>query len=120
MITLLARDRQAMDAWHWLGFGLTTVDAIRDLTPVQETSADIAIRRAGLEDIEQAMTLDQALQRHLAAAPIFVIEEHAPPLSPPTLGGMSVCYSLIRHVDERVVWAHDNPKGPRGKTPCES
>jgi len=88
VITLLAHDREAIDAWHWLGFGLTTVDAIRDLTPVQGSTADVVIRRAGLEDIEQAMALSQALERHLVAAPIFVIEEHAPPLSPPTLGGM--------------------------------
>jgi len=88
VITLLAHDHDAIDAWYWLGFGLTTVDAIRDLTPVQETGTDIVIRRAGLEDIEQAMALSQALEQHLVAAPIFVIEEHAPPLSPPTLGGM--------------------------------
>jgi GNAT superfamily N-acetyltransferase len=231
-ITLLAHDRQAMDAWHWLGFGLEAVDAIRDLTPPLSppvggmkgggSEADIEIRRAGLEDIEQAVMLDQALHRHLVTAPIFVIEEHAPPLSPPTLGGMKggeqwlansanalwlacrdgeavacmglepsnptacyiirdektisitsaftresqrnkgiatallnhslawarsvgydrcavdfepqnipavrfwlrhfqpVCYSLIRHIDERVVSAHGHPKGPRGNPPCES
>jgi GNAT superfamily N-acetyltransferase len=186
------------------------------------SEADIEIRRAGLEDIEQAVMLDQALHRHLVTAPIFVIEEHAPPLSPPTLGGMKggeqwlansanalwlacrdgeavacmglepsnptacyiirdektisitsaftresqrnkgiatallnhslawarsvgydrcavdfepqnipavrfwlrhfqpVCYSLIRHIDERVVSAHGHPKGPRGNPPCES
>ncbi|MBM4466303.1 MAG: GNAT family N-acetyltransferase [Chloroflexi bacterium] len=78
VITLLAQDHDAIDAWYWLGFGLTTVDAIRDLTPVQGSTADVVIRRAGLEDIEQAMALSQALQRYLVAAPIFVIEEHAP------------------------------------------
>jgi len=72
LITLLAHDREAIDAWHWLGFGLAAVDAIRDLTPVQGTSADVEIRRAGLEDIEQAMTLSHALWQHLAAAPIFL------------------------------------------------
>ena len=72
LVTLLAHDRQVIDAWHWLGFGLAAVDAIRDLTPVQGASADIVIRRAGLEDVEQAMTLSHALQRHLAAAPIFL------------------------------------------------
>jgi GNAT superfamily N-acetyltransferase len=85
VITLLAHDREAIDAWYWLGFGLTTVDAIRDLTPVQGSTADVVIRRAGLEDIAQAMALSQALEQHLVAAPIFVIEEHVPPLSPPTL-----------------------------------
>jgi GNAT superfamily N-acetyltransferase len=75
VITLLAHGREAMDAWHWLGFGLASVDAIRDLTPLQETIAEVVIRRAGLEDIEEAMALSQALQRHLAAAPIFLVPE---------------------------------------------
>ncbi len=75
VITLLAHDRETIDAWHWLGFGLTAIDAIRDLTPVQGTSADIQVHRAGLEDIEQAMVLSQALQRHLATAPIFLVPE---------------------------------------------
>jgi GNAT superfamily N-acetyltransferase len=70
--TLLAHDREAIDAWHWLGFGLISVDAIRDLTPAQGASADVEIRRAGLEDIEQAMALSHALGQHLAAAPIFL------------------------------------------------
>ncbi len=74
--TLLAHDREAIDAWHWLGFGLTSVDAIRDLMPVQGGMADVVIRHAGLEHIEQAVTLDQALHRHLAAAPVFLVDEH--------------------------------------------
>ena len=76
VVTLLAHDRQAIDAWHWLGFGLAAVDAIRDLIPVQGAMADVEICRAGLEDIEEAVMLDQALHRHLAAAPIFLIDEH--------------------------------------------
>jgi GNAT superfamily N-acetyltransferase len=72
LITLLAHDGRAMDAWHWLGFGLAAVDAIRDLTPVRGTTDDVVIRRAGLEDVEQAMALSHALQRHLAAAPVFL------------------------------------------------
>jgi GNAT superfamily N-acetyltransferase len=72
VITLLAHDREAVDAWHWLGFGLTSVDAIRDLTPAQGALADVEVRRAGLEDIEQAMALNHALVQHLAAAPIFL------------------------------------------------
>jgi GNAT superfamily N-acetyltransferase len=78
VITLLAHDRQAMDAWHWLGFGLASVDATRDLRPAQGTVADVVIRRARLEDIEEAMALSQALQRHLATAPIFLVPEETP------------------------------------------
>lgn len=75
LITLLAHDREATDAWHWLGFGLAAVDAMRDLTSLQGAITDIEIRRAALEDIEEAMALSQALQRHLAAAPIFLAPE---------------------------------------------
>ena len=76
LATLLTHDHEAIDAWHWLGFGLAAVDAIRDLTPVQGTIANFEIHRAGLEDIEEAIMLDQALHRHLAAAPIFLVDEH--------------------------------------------
>jgi GNAT superfamily N-acetyltransferase len=72
LATLLAHDREAIDAWHWMGFGLISVDAIRDLTPAQGASADVEIRRAGLEDIEQAMALNHALWQHLVSAPIFL------------------------------------------------
>jgi GNAT superfamily N-acetyltransferase len=77
-VTLLANDREGIEGWHWLGFGLTAVDAMRDLTPLQGTIADVDIRRARLEDIEEVMALDQALQRYLAAGPIFLLldEEH--------------------------------------------
>jgi GNAT superfamily N-acetyltransferase len=75
VITLLAHDRGAIDAWYWLGFGLAAVDAIRDLTPLQAAIANIEIHRAGPEDIEEAIMLDQALQRHLATAPIFLVPE---------------------------------------------
>jgi GNAT superfamily N-acetyltransferase len=45
---------------------------VRDLEPAQGTTAEIDIRRGSLEDIEQAMALSEALQRHLAAAPTFL------------------------------------------------
>lgn len=77
-ITILAHDREAADACHWLGFGMMAVDAMRDLTPVQGTIADVEIRRAGLDDVEVAMIFSQALERHLTAAPTFlaVVEKH--------------------------------------------
>jgi GNAT superfamily N-acetyltransferase len=72
LVTVMAHHSQAIDAWHWLGFGLTAVDAMRDLAPVQGVAADVDVRRARVEDVEQAMALCQALQRHLAAVPTFV------------------------------------------------
>ena len=72
VITILAHDRPAIDAFFWLGSGLIAVDAMRDLGPVQGPMAQVEIRRAGLEDIELVMTLGEKLQRHMAAAPTFL------------------------------------------------
>ena len=71
-ISLLAGDPAAIDAWYWLGFGLSTVDGIRDLAAVDGAGAPVEIRRAGPEDAGTVARLEDALKRHMAAAPIFV------------------------------------------------
>ena len=72
LVSILAQDRDAIEGWHWLGFGLIAADAVRDLKPAQGPTADVAIRRGRLENIEQAMALGEALERHVAAAPTFL------------------------------------------------
>jgi GNAT superfamily N-acetyltransferase len=78
MITFLAYDHTVLEAWHWLGFGLMVVDAMRDLAPVPGATADIAVRRAGSQDVPVVMAFEEALHQHLAAAPIFLHEENHP------------------------------------------
>jgi len=50
IITLLAHDRDAIDAFFWMGFGLTNADAIRDMSPIEGWRASVEIRRASQED----------------------------------------------------------------------
>lgn len=71
-ITALAHDRTTIDTWFSLGFGLITVDALRDIDPVPDLVADIEIRRALLEEIDHAMNLEVGLRRYIATAPIFI------------------------------------------------
>lgn len=71
-ITVLAHEREVMDAWFSLGFGLINIDALRDLNPIEGGIAEFEIRRAGLEDVDALMTLGTALDRHLATAPVFI------------------------------------------------
>jgi GNAT superfamily N-acetyltransferase len=73
LIVMLAHDRDGIEGWHWLGFGLAAADAVRDLKPVQGPRGDIVIRRGGPQDIDQVMRLTEALQRHLAAPPTFLV-----------------------------------------------
>jgi GNAT superfamily N-acetyltransferase len=76
-VTLLAHDRQGIGGWQWLGFGLANVDGVRALRPVEGGAAEVDIRRAGVQDARAATALVAALERHVAAAPIFWIHELA-------------------------------------------
>jgi len=71
-VTLLTHEREAMDTWFSLGFGMVGVDSVRDVIPIEGGMAEVEIRRAGLEDIDVVLTLRVALKRHLAEAPIFI------------------------------------------------
>ena len=71
-ITLFAHEREAMDAWFSLGFGLHVIDALRGVGSVEGAMAKVEIRRATPEDVDVLMPLEVALRRHLASAPIFI------------------------------------------------
>lgn len=71
-VTLLAHECGITDAWFSLGFGMVEVDAVRNVNPIEGGKTEVEIRRAGLEDIDVVLTLRDALERHLAEAPIFI------------------------------------------------
>ena len=78
-ISMLGNDRQGIEGWHWLGFGLVAIDALRDLTAVSDIAAPVQLRRAGAENAAVAAPLFRGLQRHLAGAPAFWIHEMEEP-----------------------------------------
>jgi GNAT superfamily N-acetyltransferase len=71
-VTVLAHEREVLDAWFSLGFGLTTIDALRSLSPVMGPSVELEIRRATSQDIDSVMLLKVGLWRHMAASPAFM------------------------------------------------
>jgi GNAT superfamily N-acetyltransferase len=78
MVSLLADDRDALDGWHWLGFGMMAADAVRTLEPVSGGDTGVDVRRASLGDIEPVMALDVALCHHMAAGPVFLADREGP------------------------------------------
>lgn len=72
LVTLLAHDGEGMSAFQWMEFGLTSVDAMRDLTPLPKVTNDFTIRRAQLADLDQVMRLTDALWAHLSSPPICI------------------------------------------------
>lgn len=71
LLTMLIHDPAAIEAWHWLGFGLLVADAVRDLAAVRGASTNVEVHRAGPEQVGTVMEFDRALDLHLAAAPVF-------------------------------------------------
>jgi GNAT superfamily N-acetyltransferase len=73
--TLMVNDREGIEAWQWLGFGLAAVDGVRDLGPVQGGSAELELRQAGQQDADEVTALDEALGQHMAAPPVFWLHD---------------------------------------------
>ncbi len=110
-VSIFANDIAAIRAWHWLGFGMTAIDAVRGIHPIEAAAAiggdrstetvdvkrdihpseaadvirdsrdtevadtRIEIRRAGLQDLEAVMRLNDGLRQHMKASPDFLITE---------------------------------------------
>ena len=71
-ITTLAYDSYTLETFHWLGFGMMGVDALRDLTPIESGGADVEIREATVQEIPDIVDLNRALFQYMASAPIFL------------------------------------------------
>ena len=72
-ITLLAHDQVAQQAWFWNGFGLTVVDAVRPMQPLNiSSSTDLVVRKATLADVNALAELDAEHWQHYTRAPIFM------------------------------------------------
>jgi len=74
-ISLFPNDVDALRAWHWMGFGMISVDAIRGLDFIQGHDVDVHIRRAELQDLEQVMELHEALWQYHKETPVFLLSE---------------------------------------------
>ena len=74
-VTLMTNDREGIEGWQWLGFGLAAMDGVRGLAPVQGSPAGVEIRQAGSEDAGEVAALERALGRHMAAPPVFWIHD---------------------------------------------
>jgi len=75
LVSMLGHDREGIEGWQWLGFGLAAVDGVRELKPVEGAVAKVEARRASVADSEEVTALGAALDRHLAAAPTFWMHE---------------------------------------------
>jgi hypothetical protein len=72
LVSTMATATEALETWSWLGFGVDTVDAIRDLSPAvmpdrppdppadpAAPAAPLHIRRAGVDDVAAVARLER-------------------------------------------------------------
>jgi ribosomal protein S18 acetylase RimI-like enzyme len=72
-VTLLAQDQAAEKFWYWNGFGLTVVDAIRSMQPLEDLcNAALTIRKATCADANALTQLDHEHWQHYSQSPIFM------------------------------------------------
>ncbi len=72
-LTLFANEQDTEKVWFWNGFGLTVVDAIRPLTPLEIVlPTDLTIRAASPEDVEALRTLELEHWQHYVQPPILM------------------------------------------------
>jgi ribosomal protein S18 acetylase RimI-like enzyme len=74
-ISLLPNDVNALMAWHWMGFGMISIDAIRGLDSIPSYDENVQIRRAELQELEQVIELHEALWQYAKGTPIFLLSE---------------------------------------------
>jgi ribosomal protein S18 acetylase RimI-like enzyme len=97
-ISLLACDRDAEKTWFWNGFGLTVVDAIRWMLPLNvPVSPLLSIRKAEVKDADILAVLDEEHYQHYNAAPILMM-----PQAPTSAVGFR---EFLQQANNSVWWA---------------
>lgn len=72
-ISLFPDDPEVLKTWNWLGFGMAAVDAMRRMDPLPGVATGVDIRRAGLDDLELVMELQEDLYQYHTWSPIFLM-----------------------------------------------
>lgn len=72
-VTLLASDKVAERTWFWSGFGLTVIDAVRSVQPLQVAApGNLTIRKAVLDDVKVLAELEAEHWKHYGLPPILM------------------------------------------------
>jgi hypothetical protein len=77
-ISLLANDPEIEKTWFWQGFGLTVVDAVRPMQPLDiPPLPGVAVRKAVPADIAALCAIEAEHRRHYTQSPIFMASQAA-------------------------------------------
>lgn len=72
-ITIFSHDKEVVNTWFWMGFGLRCVDAMQELKNIKEDkNVDIEIRKAAYKDIDQMEDLYKKNNQYYEESPLFM------------------------------------------------
>jgi ribosomal protein S18 acetylase RimI-like enzyme len=75
-VSLLASDKVAERTWFWSGFGLTVIDAVRPMQPLNAaTPAGLVIRKATLDDVGLLAAIEAEHWEHYAQPPTLMVPQ---------------------------------------------
>ncbi|HEX3052178.1 MAG TPA: GNAT family N-acetyltransferase [Aggregatilineaceae bacterium] len=75
-ISVLATDHAAENVWYWSGFGLTVVDAVRPITPLNVAApTGYTVRQATRADAERLAEIEAEHWQHYRRSPVFMMSE---------------------------------------------
>lgn len=78
LISFFSGDKEVKDTFSWFGFGMTTVDAARDVESIETDDVGIQIVEADVDDAETIHKLRVDMDRYTASSPIFLPYEEKP------------------------------------------
>ena len=74
--SLLANGKAAEQFFFWNCFGLSVIDAIRPITPLDLPEPRVGVRRARVEDAPIVAELEVEHMRHYSQPPVWMTERH--------------------------------------------
>lgn len=95
-VTLLASDKVAERTWFWSGFGLTVIDAVRAVQPIDAPIPEgLLIRKATLTDIDLLAEIEAEHWKHYAQPPTLMVPH-------PPDGALE--FSALLNTPQNSVW----------------
>lgn len=81
IITLYSHNKEDIDQWFWMGFGLRCVDAIRQVALINTTKKpSISIKKINKENIALLATIHKTHNAYYRSSPIFMPNEDEDPV----------------------------------------
>ena len=78
-LTIYAHDRETIDTFFWLGFGLRCVDAMREAAAIEKNNTEVSIKKVGKEGVAKIADLQDKFHNYLTKSPVFIPGEKEDP-----------------------------------------